>query len=77
MAITADRIIDDALSLPVDARLGLVERLLTSLNLPTQSDVDRLWIEEAELRVSDIDSGKVELVHGEEVFAKIRRKYAR
>ncbi|HSB03993.1 MAG TPA: hypothetical protein VLK23_02285 [Thermodesulfobacteriota bacterium] len=27
--------------------MGLVEKLLTSLNLPTQPEIDRLWAEEA------------------------------
>jgi len=34
MATTRDRVIEEALSLPADVRLSLVEKLLTSLNLP-------------------------------------------
>lgn len=76
MATIAEKIFNEALSLPADARLGLVDRLLSSLNLPTQSDIDRLWAEEAERRIADIQSGKAALIPGEEVFEKIRRKYA-
>ncbi|MFZ4397564.1 MAG: addiction module protein, partial [Kiritimatiellia bacterium] len=68
---------DRALDLPADERIGLVDRILASLNLPTRPDIDKLWVEEAERRVAQIDRGEVELVPGEEVFAKIRRKYAR
>jgi putative addiction module component (TIGR02574 family) len=71
----AERVFDQALSLPADARLSLVEKLLVSLNLPTQGEVDRLWAEEAERRVSQIERGEVELVSGEEVFRKIRGRY--
>jgi hypothetical protein len=39
-----------SLFLPADERISLVERLLTSLNLPTQADIERLWAEEAEHR---------------------------
>ncbi len=75
MAIVADKVFDDALSLPSDARLILVERLLKSLNLPTQAEIDNLWAEEAERRISQIDRGDVDLIPGDVVFAKIRQKY--
>ncbi len=47
-----DRVTEDALSLPTENRLILVEKLLRSLNLPINEDIDRLWAEEAELRIS-------------------------
>jgi len=75
MAIVADKVFDDALSLPSDVRVVLVERLLESLNLPTQAEIDRLWAEEAERRISQIDQGDVDLIPGDVVFAKIRQKY--
>lgn len=77
MTAAAREIVDKALSLPADARMSLVERLLVSLNLPIQADIERLWAKEAERRVSQIDRGEVELVPGEEVFARIRKKYRR
>ena len=77
MATTNDRVIEEALSLPADARLSLIEKLLTSLNLPTDEEIDRIWAEEAERRVSQIQEGKVKLVPGEEVFAKIRTKHGK
>ena len=75
MATTTDRVIEDALSLPADVRLSLVEKLLTSLNLPIDEEIDRIWAKEAELRVSQIEEGTAKLVPGEEVFAKIRTKH--
>ena len=77
MPTAADRVVDDALDLPSDARIGLVDRILASLNLPTRPDIDKMWAEEAERRIAQIDRGEVQLIPGEEVFAKIRRKYAR
>ncbi len=77
MCSVVNRVFEEALSLPSDARASLVEKLLTSLNLPTQAEIDRLWAEEAERRLSQIDRGEVELVPGDEVFARIRRKYRR
>jgi putative addiction module component (TIGR02574 family) len=75
MATTVDKICNEALFLPADARIGLIERLLVSLNLPTQADIDRLWADEAERRISEIDRGDVKLIPGEQVFENIRRKY--
>lgn len=77
MAISLEKIVDDAMLLPADARLGLVEKIIQSLNLPTRPDIDRLWAEEAENRIKQIDQGEVDLVPGEDVFARIRNKYAR
>ena len=47
MPTVADKVFDEALSLPANDRLGLVEKLLHSLNLPTQGEIDSLWAEEA------------------------------
>ena len=63
--------------LPADERANLVERLLQSLNLPTEAEINRLWAEEAERRVSQLESGNVDLIPGEQVFARIRAKYQR
>jgi hypothetical protein len=76
MAVALDKVIDEALLLPADARVGLVDKIIESLNLPTRPEIDRLWAEEAEKRVKQIDQGEVELILGEDVFSKIRNKYA-
>jgi len=77
MGIATDKLLEEALLLPADERASLVEKLLQSLNLPTEAEVNQLWVEEAERRVSQIEAGKVELIPGEQVFARIRAKYQR
>lgn len=77
MTTVAKKVFDEALSLPAETRVVLIERLLISLNLPTQPEIDHLWAEEAERRISQIDKGEVRLVPGEKVFADIRKKYRR
>jgi putative addiction module component (TIGR02574 family) len=77
MSAIANKVFEEALSLRSDERVSLIEKLLASLNLPIQAEIDRLWAEESERRVSQIDRGDVELIPGDEVFAKIRRKYQR
>jgi putative addiction module component (TIGR02574 family) len=76
MPTVADRVVDEVLELPSEVRVSLVNRILTSLNLPTQPEIDRLWAVEAERRIGQIDRGEVELIPGEVVFERIRRKYA-
>jgi putative addiction module component (TIGR02574 family) len=75
MSGTANKVVEEALSLPSDERANLVEKLISSLNLPVQEEIDQLWADEAERRVSQIEKGEIELIPGNEVFAKIRRKY--
>ena len=55
MPVVVKKVLDEVLQLPADARVNLVEQLLTSLNLPTQPEVDRLWADEAEKRIAEID----------------------
>jgi len=44
---------------------------------PEQPEIDRLWQAEIERRLTQIDRGEVELISGDVVFEKIRRKYGR
>lgn len=75
MATAQQKVLDEAMSLPVEARIDLVEHLLQSLNVPTCKEIDDLWAEEAERRVAQIDRGEVELAPGEQVFARLREKH--
>ncbi len=74
--IKTDKLISEAVSLPIETRVLLVNKLLESLN-PSNKEIDELWAVEAEARVSDISAGKEKTVPGEEVFKKIREKYSK
>jgi putative addiction module component (TIGR02574 family) len=69
--ISKDKLISEAISLPIEIRLQLVVKILESLN-PSHKDIDELWAIEAERRVAEIESGEVETVPGEEVFRKLQ-----
>jgi putative addiction module component (TIGR02574 family) len=77
MSIAQDPIGDQALALPVDLRIALVEKLLDSLNASTQPDIDAAWAEEAERRIDQVDRGEVETISGDEVLRKVREGLAR
>ena len=71
--ISKDKILSEAISLPVEIRLQLVEKLLESVN-PSHKDIDELWAIEAERRVAEIEKGEVKTVPGEEVFRKLHNR---
>jgi len=72
-----NKVYEQALTLPTDDRMMLIDKLLHSTNLPTQPEIDKLWAEEVEKRCREVASGKARLVPGEEVFAKIRTRFGR
>ena len=72
--IKTDELISEAVSLPIETRILLVNKLLESLN-PSKNEIDELWAKEAEGRISDISTGREKTIPGEEVFKEIREKY--
>jgi len=66
-----EKMVDEALSLPSNIRAILIEKLIESLNLPKREEIDKLWAEEAEKRIADVDSGRVKPISGEQVFKEI------
>ncbi len=63
-----------ALQLQPAARVALTHALVESLTALSEAQVAELWLEEAERRDAEMDSGLVVGIPGEEVF---RRLYAR
>ena len=72
MTNLARKFANEALLLPREDRAELVDKLLGSLNVPTQKEIDRLWAEEAEKRVREYEEGKIKAIDGEQVFREIR-----
>jgi putative addiction module component (TIGR02574 family) len=77
MTDLAKKFADEALLLPREDRAELVEKLLQSLNVPTQKQIDRLWAKEAEKRVKEYEQGKIKAIDGEQVFKEIRDRLGR
>jgi putative addiction module component (TIGR02574 family) len=74
MTTATAKLADQILSLPCEDRIYLVDRLLESLNVPSREEIDRVWAEEVERRIDELDSGKVQAIPGEQVFAEIRQR---
>ena len=76
MTRIAEKIYEQALDLPIEDRLALIDKLLHSANLPTSTEIDQLWIREVKRRCRDVDEGKSNIIQGEDVFRKIEKKYS-
>jgi len=67
-------LISEAVSLPVEERVLVVDTLLRSLNQP-ESAIDNKWASIARKRLNDMRSGSIESIPGEKVFQKIWEKF--
>ena len=77
MAASAAKIYQEALDLPIDARLLLTDNLLQNTNLPTPSEIDQAWAEEVEQRSQAVETGRAKLILGESVFEKIKQRFSK
>ena len=72
-----DDILRAALSLPDADRADIADKLLLSLDLSDQREIDALWAQVAESRIEEYEQGQLEAVPGNEVFARIRASHQR
>ena len=76
MSTDGSRILNEVLALPAHERAELVERILDSLGeVPDKERLVR-WAAETESRLDAIERGELETVPGEEVLARLRRRYS-
>ena len=59
------------LGLPKSDRAHLVYLLLDSLDAPSETDIQELWLCEARRRADEVDTGKVNLVSGEQLEQQV------
>jgi len=69
-------IIQEAAALPVEERIIVVDSLLRTLNIP-DPDIDTEWAVVAKRRLSELRSGRVSPVPGDQVFPRIRERFGR
>jgi len=69
----------EALSLGLNdaERAWLAGRLLESLDGPPEGQVKKLWADEIERRVRDIDEGRCQLIPAEQVHQEILARFRR
>ena len=69
-------IIQKAATLPVEERAIVVDSLLRTLN-PPDAEIDSAWVRIAQRRLADLRSGRVQPITGDQVFVKVRERFAR
>lgn len=70
--MTIEELKREALRLDPSGRADLARELLESLDDLPESEVERLWLEEAERRRVEVESGNVTPIPMDEVFARAR-----
>lgn len=66
------KIEDEALHLSKKERAQLIQRLVLSLDAPSEDELRSDWLLEARRRAAELDSGSVCAVPGDEVIQKAR-----
>jgi hypothetical protein len=69
-------IIQEATALPVEERVIVIDSLLRSLNVP-DAETDSQWSVVAQRRLAELRGGKVRSVLGDQVFLRIKERFAR
>ena len=73
LALKQEQLFDEIDILPIDLKTKIVDKILASIT-PVNSSIDTLWIEEVNKRKNDIETNRVSLVDGDEVFKKIHER---
>ena len=62
----------EIMKLSLDARAKLAERIILSLDAPSDEENLQLWEKEAQRRLKDLREGKAKEVPAEDVFRRAR-----
>ena len=71
--LSVEQLIQEALSLPNNTRVFLVEKLMESLESDIDENIQNLWNIEAKKRRDEIHNHTVELIPGELALTQVRQ----
>ena len=72
MAVSRDKLFQDALQLEQQDRAELAKLLIDSLDTATEQDVEEAWMREIDRRAAELDAGTAETIPWETVRARLR-----
>ncbi len=72
MSSNLDQLTADAMKLPLRDRVHLAQRLVSALDDEVEPGAEGLWFAEAERRLEELRSGKVEGIDSDEAFRTAR-----
>lgn len=73
--MTLQQVTDIALSLPIDLRMDLLDKLNASIN-PVSPEIEQAWAEEAQRRMAAYLAGEVSAIDGKLAFESIFKRYS-
>jgi len=72
MSSNLDQLTADAMKLPIRDRVPLAQRLVSTLDDEVESGTEQLWYAEAERRLEELRSGRVEGLDAYDAFRTAR-----
>jgi putative addiction module component (TIGR02574 family) len=73
MDTTIEKILEQALEMPPKDRAAIAERLILSLDVQADSDVEATWQREIRQRVAEIEKGEVVCIPWDTVRERLRK----
>jgi putative addiction module component (TIGR02574 family) len=67
------QLVEEAKQLPYEERAELIEQLIAAAAQDLDPAVEKAWGDEAMRRLKEIEEGKVQMIPGEVVAAKMRK----
>jgi putative addiction module component (TIGR02574 family) len=77
MSTSFEEMVAEAMKLPLRDRVRLAQQLASSLDDRVESNVEELWLAEAERRLEELRTGKAAGIDAAEAFARARRDLVR
>ena len=72
MSRNLEELESEVLNLGLEGRAQLAEKLILSLDAPTEEENLNLWVAEAERRLKELKEGKAKEIPAEEAFRRAR-----
>ena len=76
MLTSAERLYNEALSLPLEARADLIQRLVAALTEKIPNGITCAQLDEVDWRMAQIDSGEMTPIAGDPALARVRTRFA-
>lgn len=77
MSSNLDQLTADAMNLPLRDRVKLAQRLVSTLDDEVETNTEELWFAEAERRLEELRSRKVEGIDSDDAFRTARQALKR
>jgi putative addiction module component (TIGR02574 family) len=77
MSTNLDQLTADTMKLPLRDRVQLAQRLVSTIDDEVEADTEALWFAEAERRLEELRSGKVQGITSDDVFRTAREALKR